>query len=46
MFVRMLSRRGVRVIALARRAAPLEVAKHLGATAMINVAETPDVSLR
>src|SRR5438309_7546160 len=43
MFVRMLSRRGVRVIALARRAAPLEVAKHLGATAMINVTETPDV---
>src|SRR6202521_2436152 len=33
-FVRMLSRRGVRVIALARRAAPLDVAKHLGATAM------------
>src|SRR5246127_1906436 len=32
-FVRMLSRRGVRVIALARRAAPLEVAKHLGAFA-------------
>jgi len=43
MFVRMLSRRGVRVIALARRAAPLEVAKHLGANAMINVTETPDV---
>src|ERR1700730_13915011 len=43
MFVRMLSRRGVRVIALARRSAPLEVAKHLGATAVINVTETPNV---
>src|SRR5580700_11396935 len=42
-FVRMLSRRGVRVIALARRAAPLEVARHLGAIATINVAEVPDV---
>src|ERR1700693_6384811 len=42
-FVRMLSRRGVRVIALARRAQALEVAKRLGATAMINVAEAPDV---
>ncbi|HUE56009.1 MAG TPA: alcohol dehydrogenase catalytic domain-containing protein [Candidatus Udaeobacter sp.] len=41
-FVRMLSRRGVRVIALARRAAPLEVAKRLGAFATINVAETKD----
>jgi L-iditol 2-dehydrogenase len=39
----MLSRRGVRVIALARRAAPLEVARHLGAIATINVAEVPDV---
>ena len=36
-------RRGVRVIALARRSAPLEVAKHLGAASVINVAETPDV---
>jgi L-iditol 2-dehydrogenase len=43
MFVRMLSRRGVRVIALARRVAPLDVAKHLGAAAMINVTETPDI---
>src|SRR6266403_1543443 len=43
MFVRMLSRRGVRVIALARRAAPLDIAKRLGAVAMINVTETPDV---
>jgi L-iditol 2-dehydrogenase len=43
-FVRMLSRRGVRVIALARRAAPLEVAKRLGAVAAINVTETPDVA--
>jgi L-iditol 2-dehydrogenase len=42
-YVRMLSRRGVRVIALARRAAPLEVARHLGAIATINVAEVPDV---
>ena len=36
-FVRMLSRRGVRVIALARRAAPLEVARRLGAIATIDV---------
>jgi len=43
MFVRMLSRRGVRVIALARRAAPLDVAKRLGAVATINVTEPPDV---
>src|SRR6201987_3768934 len=43
-FVRMLSRRGVRVIALARRSAPLDVAKHLGAFAAINVTETPDVA--
>src|SRR6201981_3763671 len=43
-FVRMLSRRGVRVIALARRSAPLDVAKHLGAFATINVTETPDVA--
>jgi L-iditol 2-dehydrogenase len=42
-YVRMLSRRGVRVIALARRAAPLEVARHLGAVATINVTEIPDV---
>ena len=42
-FVRMLSRRGVRVIALARRDAPLDVARHLGASAAINVTETPDV---
>ncbi len=42
-FVRMLSRRGVRVIALARRAAPLDIARRLGAFAAINVAETPDV---
>ena len=43
MFVRMLSRRGVRVIALARRIAPLDVAKHLGASATIDVTETTDV---
>jgi L-iditol 2-dehydrogenase len=42
-FVRMLSRRGVRVIALARRVAPLEIARRLGAVATINVTETPDV---
>jgi L-iditol 2-dehydrogenase len=42
-YVRMLSRRGVRVIALARRAAPLEVARHLGAIATIDVTEVPDV---
>src|SRR5207245_9758872 len=39
-FVRMLSRRGVRVIALARRAAPLDIAKRLGAVATFNVTET------
>ncbi len=42
-FVRMLSRRGVRVIALARRAAPLDIAKRLGAVATFNVTETEDV---
>lgn len=42
-FVRMLSRRGVRVIALARRTAPLDLAKHLGAISTINVTETEDV---
>jgi L-iditol 2-dehydrogenase len=42
-FVRMLSRRGVRVIALARRAGPLDVAKRLGAIATINVTEIADV---
>jgi L-iditol 2-dehydrogenase len=42
-FVRMLSRRGVRVIALARRSEPLEVAKRLGAAATINVRETADI---
>src|SRR5271157_2429408 len=41
-FVRMLSRRGVRVIALARRSAPLQVARHLGAIATINVTEVKD----
>jgi len=43
-FVRMLSRRGVRVLALARRAAPLEVARRLGAVATINVTEVSDVT--
>jgi len=42
-FVRMLSRRGVRVIALARRAAPLDIAKRLGAVATFIVTETEDV---
>jgi L-iditol 2-dehydrogenase len=42
-YVRMLSRRGLRVIALARRAAPLDVARRLGAVAAINVAQTTDV---
>jgi L-iditol 2-dehydrogenase len=42
-FVRMLSRRGVRVIALARRTAPLDMARRLGAVAAINVKETTDV---
>src|ERR1700720_2228267 len=42
-FVRMLSRRGVRVIALARRFAPLDVARRLGAIATINVTERTDV---
>ena len=41
-FVRMLSRRGIRVIALARRDAPLNVARKLGAFATINVSTTPD----
>jgi len=43
MYVRMLSRRGVRVIALARREAPLAIARKLGATATINVTEVPDL---
>src|SRR5438874_2660278 len=42
-FVRMLSRRGIRVIALARRDAPLDVARRLGASTTINVGDTPDV---
>src|SRR5499433_4282084 len=42
-FVRMLTRRGIRVVALARRAAPLDVARRLGAVAIINVTETKDV---
>ncbi len=41
-FIRMLSRRGVKVIALARRSAPLDVARHLGAFATINVTEGKD----
>src|SRR6516165_10889577 len=42
-FIRMLSRRGARVIALARRDAPLDVAKRLGAVATINVNQVEDV---
>jgi len=42
-YVRMLSRRGVRVIALARREAPLAIARKLGAAVTINAAEVPDV---
>jgi L-iditol 2-dehydrogenase len=42
-YVRMLSRRGLRVIALARRAAPLELARRLGASATINVTEVSDL---
>jgi L-iditol 2-dehydrogenase len=42
-YVRMLTRRGVRVIALARRAAPLEVARRLGAAATLNVTGVSDV---
>ncbi len=42
-FVRMLSRRGVRVIAVARRAAPLEIARRLGAIAAIDASGTRDV---
>jgi L-iditol 2-dehydrogenase len=41
-FVRMLTRRGVRVITVARRNAPLDVAKRLGAVAVVNVSEVPD----
>jgi L-iditol 2-dehydrogenase len=43
-YVRMLTRRGVRAIALARRAAPLEVARRLGAAHTINVTEEPDAA--
>lgn len=42
-YVRMLTRRGVRVIALARRAAPLAVARRLGAVATLNVTGILDV---
>src|SRR5713101_2536883 len=42
-FVRMLSRRGLRVIAVARRSAPLEIARRLGAVATINVTQVRDV---
>lgn len=42
-YVRMLTRRGVRVIALARRTAPLEVARRLGAVATLNVTGILDV---
>ena len=42
-FVRMLSRRGVRVIAVARREAPLELARRLGAVATLDVTRIPNV---
>jgi len=42
-YVRMLSRRGVRVIALARREGPLAIARKLGAAVTINVTEISDV---
>jgi L-iditol 2-dehydrogenase len=42
-FVRMLSRRGLRVIAVARRAAPLEVAKRMGAMATINATDVQNI---
>lgn len=41
-FIRMLSRRGLRVIALARRAAPLEVARRMGAAVTVNTSEVAD----
>src|SRR5499425_3596602 len=42
-YVRMLSRRGVRVIALARREGPLAIARKLGAALTINTTEVPNV---
>ena len=42
-YVRMLSRRGLRVIALARREAPLAIARKLGAAHTINATEIADV---
>jgi L-iditol 2-dehydrogenase len=42
-FVRMLSRRGVRVIAVARREAPLQLARQLGAVATLDVSRVPNV---
>lgn len=42
-FIRMLTRRGVRVISLARRSAPMELARRMGASSVINVTETADV---
>jgi L-iditol 2-dehydrogenase len=42
-FVRMLSRRGVRVIAVARRQAPLEIARRLGAVATFDATRVADV---
>src|SRR4030081_474126 len=42
-YVRMLSRRGVRVIAVGRRVVRLEVARRMGAVATINVNETADI---
>jgi L-iditol 2-dehydrogenase len=42
-YIRMLSRRGVRVIALARRTTSLELARRLGAAATINVSAVKDL---
>jgi len=42
-YVRMLSRRGVRVIALARRATSLELARRLGAAATMDVSGVKDL---
>src|ERR1700681_2508326 len=42
-YIRMLSRRGIRVIALARRVASLELARRLGAAATLDVSGVTDV---
>jgi L-iditol 2-dehydrogenase len=42
-YIRMLSKRGIRVIVVARRDAPLDVARRLGAHSTININTVPDV---